>query len=337
VVGLLLLNEPSNLNNRLLPHLLSNMKILFPEITPFHTFWLETESTHQVYVERSGNPTGIPVIFLHGGPCSGTRPDHRRFFNPERYHIILMDQRGCGLSLPFGELQNNTTQHLIADMEAIRIQLRIEQWVLFGGSWGASLALLYAQRYPQQVRALILRGVFLARQTDMDWFLGAGVNRLYPQQWQQVREALKVSDDKQVQTAFVDAVFSNEQTQVLAAVKQWQAWGGLVAVGKAFRASEEVPTEKDILQVRMEVHYAKQHYFIRENQILDNCAELQHIPTVIIHGENDLTCPLESAWRLWQVLPQASYIVVPNAGHIAKGEEMIDALVTATEQLLSRL
>ena len=152
------------------------MKQLYPEISPFHTFYLQTESVHRVYVEQCGNPAGIPAIFLHGGPCSGTKPDHRRFFDPECYHIILMDQRGCGLSQPFGELAGNTTQDLLADMERIRQQLRIEQWLLFGGSWGGTLALLYAQQYPDRVLGMVLRGVFLARKMDMDWFLQQGVN-----------------------------------------------------------------------------------------------------------------------------------------------------------------
>jgi proline iminopeptidase len=309
------------------------MKTLFPEISPFHTFFLETGSVHQVYVEQSGNPVGIPVIFLHGGPCSGTKPDHRRFFNPELYHIILMDQRGCGRSQPFGELQGNTTQDLLADMQHIREQLRIEQWLLFGGSWGGALALLFAQQYPERVLGMILRGVFLARQTDMDWFLGNGVNRIYPQQWQELLDSLAPQYQKDVQEGLFDTVFGQDQYAAKRTAKQWQAWGGLVALGNEFRPDSEPLTDQALKQVQMELHYARHKYFMTENQILDNCSVLQAIPSSIIHGQNDLTCPLESGWRLHQSLPQARFSVLPNAGHVASGAEMIDALVSAADEM----
>jgi proline iminopeptidase len=310
------------------------MNTLYPEITPFHSFFLTTTSNHRVYVEQSGNPAGIPVIFLHGGPCSGTKPDHRRFFNPERYQIILMDQRGCGLSTPFGELQHNTTQDLIADMEQIRQQLGIQQWLLFGGSWGGTLALLYAQQYPQTVSAMILRGVFLARQADMDWFLypDNGVSRIYPQRWQALQVCLADSVEN-VLTRLCERVFGDNRALAEQAAQQWQAWGGQVALGNDFQYSEQPVSERDLLQVQMELHYAKQRYFINENQILENCGILQTIPTIIIHGQQDLTCPLEAGWRLHQALPQAEYVVLPNSGHIAKGDEMIDALVSATDKM----
>jgi len=199
------------------------MNTLYPEITPFHSFFLTTTSNHRVYVEQSGNPAGIPVIFLHGGPCSGTKPDHRRFFNPERYQIILMDQRGCGLSTPFGELQHNTTQDLIADMEQIRQQLGIQQWLLFGGSWGGTLALLYAQQYPQTVSAMILRGVFLARQADMDWFLHPdnGVSRIYPQRWQALQACLAYSAEN-VLTRLCERVFGDNRALAEQAAQKFE-------------------------------------------------------------------------------------------------------------------
>ncbi|WKJ91100.1 prolyl aminopeptidase [Methylomonas montana] len=313
------------------------MKTLYPEISPFHTFFLETDSDHRVYVEQSGNPVGIPAIFLHGGPCSGTKPDHRRFFDPERYHIILIDQRGCGLSQPFGELQGNTTQDLLDDMERIRKQLRIEQWLLFGGSWGAALALLYAQRHPKRVSAMILRGVFLARQADMDWFLGNGANRIYPECWQNMLDNLPALSGATVLERLGEAVFGADQAVAKRAVQQWQAWSGQVALGNEYLESMESVSEQMLKQVKMELSYAIHDYFIAENQILDNCAILQSIPTVIIHGQNDLTCPLEAGWRLHQALPQARYVVLPNAGHIARGEEMIDALVSATDDMANLL
>jgi len=313
------------------------MKSLYPEISPFHAFLLETESCHRVYVEQSGNPAGIPVIFLHGGPCSGTKPDHRRFFDPERYHIILMDQRGCGQSLPFGELDGNTTQDLLADMEAIRERLRIDSWLLFGGSWGGTLALLYAQRYPQRVAAMILRGVFLARQTDMDWFLRDGVNRIYPQAWQALLQAAAAEAGEDVLQKLCLAVFGNEEAVAKRGARQWLAWGGQVALGNEYRDDDQPLPETAVKQVQMELHYARNAYFVAENQILRNCAVLQDIPAIIIHGQNDLTCPLEAGWRLHQALPRAKFVVLPNAGHVAKGEEMIAALVAATDEMAMAL
>ncbi|PPD31080.1 MAG: prolyl aminopeptidase [Methylomonas sp.] len=313
------------------------MKALYPEISPFHTFFLEAGGVHQVYVEQSGNPAGIPVIFLHGGPCSGTKPDHRRFFDPERYHIILLDQRGCGQSKPFGELTGNTTQDLLADMERIRQQLRIEQWLLFGGSWGGTLALLYAQQFPQRVSAMILRGVFLARQADMHWFLQEGVSRIYPERWQALLDVVQAQANDQVLSSLCDAVFGSDQHVAEQAAWQWQVWGGQVALGADFVLGEPLIDESAVKQVQMELHYARNGYFIAENQILQNCAMLQHIPTMIIHGQNDLTCPLEAGWRLHQALPQAEYSVLPNSGHVAKGEEMVDALVDAADRMAKLL
>jgi len=314
------------------------MKTLYPEITPFHTFFLETDGDHRVYVEQSGNPAGIPAIFLHGGPCSGTKPDHRRFFNPERYRIILMDQRGCGLSEPFGELAGNTTQDLLADMERIRERLAIRQWLLFGGSWGGTLALLYAQRHPEAVLAMILRGVFLARRADMEWFLSEhGVNRIYPELWQEMQTNLPDLPGGTVLERFCEAVFSADSELARVAVRLWQAWSGQVALGNDYQESLEAVGEKMLRQVKMELHYAVHDYFIGENQILANCADLGAIPTIIVHGRNDLTCPIESGWRLHRALPQSLFRVLPNAGHIARGEEMIHALVSATDEMAAVL
>ncbi|QPK63095.1 prolyl aminopeptidase [Methylomonas sp. LL1] len=309
------------------------MQSLYPDISPFHTFFLETDSIHQVYVEQSGNPAGIPVIFLHGGPCSGTKPDHRRFFDPERYHIMLMDQRGCGRSQPFGELESNTTQDLLADLEAIRKQLRIDQWLLFGGSWGGTLALLYAQAYPRQVLGMILRGVFLARRTDMEWFLQNGANRIYPQIWKEMLDAVGAESGEQILPKLCDAIFGDDQSAAERAALHWQLWGGQVALGADFLPNDLALDSRAVKQVQMELHYARNAYFIAEDQILQNCAALRDIPAIIIHGQNDLTCPLEAGWLLHRALPHAGYRVLPNAGHVAKGEEMIDALVAASDQM----
>ena len=313
------------------------MKTLYPEISPFHTFFLETGSKHSVYVEQSGIPEGIPVIFLHGGPCSGTKPDHRRFFNPEHYHIILFDQRGCGLSLPFGELENNTTQDLIDDMERIRQHLSIKQWMLFGGSWGAALALLYAQQHQDKVLGMIIRAVFLARRQDLEWFAKVGANLIYPEQWQRLLESIPAQAREDVVKGLCSALWGDDEVAKRRVTKEWMGWGGQVALGNDFklgRPSDHV-TDKMVKQVGMELHYAKNHYFVTENQILENCAILQNIPAIIIHGRQDLVCPIEAGMRLHQALPKAEYNILPNAGHIAQGSEMIDALVSATDKFVA--
>ena len=314
------------------------MKTLYPELSPFHTFFLETGTQHAVYVEQSGNPDGIPVIFLHGGPCSGTKPDHRRFFNPKQYHIILFDQRGCGLSLPFGELENNTTQALIDDMERLRQHIGVKQWLLFGGSWGAALALLYAQQQPDKVLAMILRAAFLARQQDLDWFAKLGVNLIYPEQWQRLLDSVPAQGREDLVQGLSEALWGEDEVATRRVAKEWMAWGGQVALGNAYSAERQNDhvTEKMVKQVGMELHYAKNRYFVTENQILENCATLTAIPSIIIHGRQDLVCPIEAGMRLHQALPAAQYTILPNAGHIAQGEEMIDALVTATDHFAAK-
>jgi proline iminopeptidase len=314
------------------------MKSLYPEIPPYDTFFLETGSKHAVYVEQSGNPDGMPVIFLHGGPCSGTKPDHRRFFNPEYYRIILFDQRGCGLSLPFGELENNTTQDLIDDMERIRQRLAIDQWLVFGGSCGAALGLLYTQQHQKKVAGMIIRAVFLVRQQDLDWFARDGANRIYPEQWQRLVESIPEQGRENLIQGLCDALWGEDEVATRRVAREWMAWGGLVALGNDYQPSAQSDhvTEKMVKQVRMELHYARHHYFIRESQILDNCAALYGIPTIIIHGRQDLVCPIEAGMKLHQALPHADYVVLPNAGHIAQGSEMIDALVSATDKFAEK-
>lgn len=308
------------------------MKSLFPPIEPFNHFFLK-RGKHAVYIEQCGNPSGVPVIFLHGGPCSGCKPDHRRFFDPAHYHIILFDQRGSGRSLPFGELEDNTLPHLIADMEAIRTTLNIENWILFGGSWGATLALAYATQKTHRVRAMILRGSFLARQRDMQWFSSKqGVASIYPESWQAFTASIPGEQRTDNHLADLIAVlWGRDELAIRRVAKAWQSWGGQVALGLQYQENDEHPCENTIKQVRMELHYAKNAYFLRENQLLDACHQLTHLPITLIHGRADFMCPIESAWSLHQALPQAKYVVLPTAGHIAQGDDMIDALIEATE------
>jgi len=313
------------------------MNVPYPPIAPFKTFHLAVTEGHSIYVEQSGNVSGIPVVFLHGGPCSGTRPSHRQFFNPDFFHIILFDQRGCGQSLPFGKIAGNTTADLIADMEAIREYLSIDTWVLFGGSWGAALALLYAQQYQQRVEALVLRGVFLARRQDMDWFIKAGANKIYPELFEDLVATLPEHAVNERVERLYQTVFGADEKAAIKAAQAWDAWGSQLAVGADYNGEEASgDAEKLLAQVKMELHYAKNNYFIEDNQILNQCGTLTDIPAVIIHGRQDLVCPLEAGWSLAQALPQADFNVLPAAGHIAQGDAMVDALVTAMDDFKKR-
>ena len=315
------------------------MKTLYPEINAWQTFFLETDSKHSIYVEQCGNPEGIPVVFLHGGPCSGCMPDHRRFFDPDIFHIILFDQRGCGLSLPFGELEDNTTGDIIDDMERIRRHLGIKHWLLFGGSWGGTLALLYAQQHIQNVLGLVIRGVFLARQKDLDWFIREGAGRIYPEQWQQLLNSVQEQNGKNLLRRLCDSLWSDDEVARKRVAREWLRWGSQVSLGQEYEPpnQDQHVTIKMVQQVRMELHYAKNRYFIAENQILEHCAELHGFPVIIIHGRNDLVCPMEAGYRLHQALPGAEFVVLSNAGHVARGRQMIDALVTATDRMAKQI
>lgn len=315
------------------------MKLLYPEIDPFNTFFLQTGSKHSVYVEQCGNPQGLPVVFLHGGPCSGCKPDHRRFFNPDKYHIILFDQRGCGRSTPYGELDDNTTRDLIDDMERIREALGIGRWLLFGGSWGGALALLYAQQHNDRVAGLVVRGIFLARQKDLDWFVKDGAGRIYPEQWRRLISALPQGGREDPVAAMWRILNGDDELAAMRIAKQWSAWGSQVSLGSVYQynTQEEHANLQRLQQVRMEIHYARSRYFIAENQILQHCGRLRDIPTIIIHGRNDMVCPAESAFALYRALPHAEYVILSDAGHLAQGEQMIDALVTATDKMVDQI
>lgn len=312
------------------------MRTLYPDIEPYASHSLNTQDGHRVYFEECGNPDGLPVIFLHGGPGSGCKPHHRCFFDPERYRIVLMDQRGTGRSKPAGGLAANDTHHLLADMEAIRTKLSVEQWVLFGGSWGATLALLYAESYPAHVLGMLLRGTFLARQQDVDWFLKDGANRLYPEAWEKFVRHL--GSDVDVIAAYHQRLLAGG-TAGRAAARAWDEWGGSVVLGEEFDPEQlagEVP-DSAYHQALIETHYALHRYFISENQILDRATALQNIPCVLIHGRLDFMCPVESAWVLKARLPEADIRILPNATHLAQGDTMINALVAASDEMADRL
>lgn len=314
------------------------MKKLFPPIEPYSSHRLEFDSIHRVHVEECGNRLGLPVIFLHGGPASGCKAHHRQFFDPRKYRMILFDQRGAGRSAPKGEISRNSTQDLLRDMEAIRAMLGIPRWIVFGGSWGATLGLLYAQAFPERVGGLILRGTFLARKSDLEWYLVQGLNRIYPEQWQRLMHCVPENERHDLIAAFHSRLLGSDELAKRRVAREWDAWSRRVSLGADFSSTEPETSASDLVaQVKVEIHYAANRYFICENQILSECARLVNIPTILLHGRYDLVCPIESSFSLHQALPNSVFEILPKSGHIAQGDEMIDALIRATQTMLERV
>ncbi len=315
------------------------MRDLYPAIEPTRSETLDVGGGHGVYLEQCGRADGIPVVFLHGGPGSGCKPDHRQFFDPARWRVVLFDQRGSGRSRPWGGVEHNTTPLLVADMEAIREHLGIERWVLFGGSWGATLALAYAETHPQRVLGLILRGSFLARQRDVAWFFGNGANRLLPQQWQQFVDTLELEAGADLPTRLYERIFSGDEAVVRRTAAAWEAWSGAVVMFSLDQAGEAAagPIDAAIAKARIEMHFAHHAYFMAENQLLDNISTVPRVPTTLVHGARDLTCPAESAWLLHQAIPGSRLVVLRTAGHLSGERPMIDALVNASDDMAQTL
>ena len=306
---------------------------LYPEISPYHTTWLERPHGHKIYVELSGNPHGKPIIFLHGGPGGGTNPKQRQFFDPKHYQIILFDQRGCGQSKPLGETNGNTTADLLSDMETIRKHFSIKSWIIFGGSWGSALALAYATQYPETIKALILRGIFLSRKTELDWFLGE-VRAFFPEAHQTLLDFLPIDKRNELVKNYSEFVFSNDLKISGPASIAWNRFeSGLL---KLIPQAEENKTltdediQNEIARARVQLHYIKDQCFIDGEKILKEVKQLKDIPTTIIQGRYDMVCPPITAYELYQCMPHASFIMVPNAGHSASEPSMTSELVKAT-------
>ena len=313
------------------------LKELYPEINKFNSFILKTNSDHNVYVEEAGNKSGKPILFLHGGPGSGCNENHRRYFNPKKYRIILFDQRGCNRSKPNGLHNDNTTDDILSDIEAIRQRLNIKKLILFGGSWGATLALLYAEHYPNQVSGIILRGTFLAREEDMSWFIENGANKIYPEYWKEFLSIFTEEEQKNLLDSMYSHIFSGSRDIQLKAAKAWSLWAGRVVthcLEGEYNLDDDEDEEKLINDVKIEIHYAKNNYFINENEIIKNIKLINILPIVIIHGKNDITCMPESSSLLKKMLPDSELILVPNAGHLAGEPAITDALITATDNML---
>ena len=316
------------------------MHRLYPPIQPYVSHSLQVSERHTLHLEECGNPDGLPVVFLHGGPGGGTDPFHRQFFDPQIYRIVLFDQRGCGKSEPHGELQDNDTDALVADLEAIRTHLGIQRWVVFGGSWGSTLALVYAERHPERVQGLILRGIFLCRRRDIDWFYAeGGASRLFPDHWTQFTDAIPESERDDLMGAYHRRLTGHDEVGRMAAAKAWALWEARCAtLMPNFDLEAHFAEPHTALALaRIENHYFANDCFLEPDEILSRAARLAGIPGMIVHGRYDAVCPLDQAWALQRVWPDAELHTIADAGHAASEPAIIDALVTATIEMAKRL
>jgi len=315
------------------------MQLLYPDIHPYKEHRLSVSDGHQIYLEESGNPQGIPVLFVHGGPGGGTTAKHRSYFNPEKYRIILFDQRGCGRSTPHARLEGNNSASLIEDMEQIRELLNVEQWLLFGGSWGSTLSLLYAQAHPTRVSQMILRGIFLARQQDIDWLVQQGASKIFPDHWQDFIAPIEPELRADMLNSYYSALTSKDELKRLAAARAWSLWEGRCSTLEPSPDVVEHYTDPHLAlsMARLEAHYFVNHCFIEENQILQQAERISHIPTTIVHGRYDMVCPAEQAYSLYQALPNSELHWVRNAGHSGFEPGIVDNLVRATDNFARSL
>lgn len=299
---------------------MENVRNFYPEIEPFKKEFLKVSDLHTLYVEQCGNPKGRPILFLHGGPGGGTSADHRRFFDPHHYRIVLFDQRGSGQSTPAAELRENTTWDLVADIEKIRQHLDIQDWIVFGGSWGSTLALAYAETHPARVKGLILRGIFLCRPSEINWFYQFGASEIFPDIWQSYQQHIPTQE----QNNFVQAYYkrlTHENAEIrLAAAKVWSKWEAATSrLIVDFKAIDAFDDPTFALQfARIECHYFINNAFFKTNNyLIENISAIKNIPTVIVQGRYDVVCPARSAWDLHQAFPESVLKIVPDAGHAA--------------------
>lgn len=308
---------------------------MYPEIEPYSTGFLKVSELHTIYFEEAGNPKGKPVVFLHGGPGGGIIANYRRYFNPEKWRIILFDQRGCGQSKPFAELRENTTWDLVADIEKLRNHLSISKWAVFGGSWGSTLALSYAIKHPDNVTELFLRGIFLLRKKEIDWFYQEGCSKIYPDAWEEYVKPIPPEERHDFVKAYYKRLTSEDSNVRKAAAKSWSIWEG--STSKLIPDSDVVARfgEDEFADAfaRIECHYfINKGFFPEDNFLLNNVDKIRHIPTVIVQGRYDVVCPAESAWDLHRAFPEAEFHLIADAGHSLSEKGITDALIRATDR-----
>lgn len=315
----------------------TTFRSLYPPIEPYISERIPVSDGHEIHVEQSGNPHGIPILFVHGGPGGGTSPIQRRFFNPSKFRIILFDQRGCGRSRPHASLENNTTWDLVADMEAIREHLRIKSWVLFGGSWGSTLSLIYAQAHPERVRSIVLRGIFLSRQEELDWFYQNGTRALFPEAWARFADMVPEAErDNLIKAYHYRLTAPEHERERLAFAKEWSLWEGstVTLVPDEEQRAHSVDPVFALAFARIEAHYFLHNCFLEcDDQILRDAHKLRDIPVTIVQGRYDAICPPKSAYDLAKAMPWASLKIVPVAGHSAFEPAIQHELICATDAI----
>ena len=317
---------------------MTDRRTLYPPIEPYETGMLDVGDGHVLYWERCGTPGGKPAVFLHGGPGSGCSPKQRQQFDPKKYDVLLFDQRGCGRSTPFASLEDNTTWHLVADIERLREMAGIDQWMVFGGSWGSTLGLAYAQTHPAHVTELVLRGIFLFRQHEVDWLYKYGASELYPEGWQDFVGLVQEGERGDVVEAYYRRLTSEDPATRLAAAKAWSTWEGLTVTLLPDAAMLEEFTEDQhaIAVARIECHYMRNLGWLDHDQLLENAGKLKGIPGVIVQGRHDCCTPPSAAWALKQAWPEVELEIVPDGGHLFTEPGITDGLVRATDRFASR-
>lgn len=310
------------------------MRDFYPEIEAYQSGHLKVSDLHSIYYEQAGNPEGKPVVFIHGGPGGGVDPSMRRFFNPKIWRVILFDQRGCGKSLPFSELKDNTTWNLVDDIEKLRTELKIDSWSVFGGSWGSTLALTYAISHPTRVKELILRGIFLLRKKEIDWFYQEGASYIFPDAWAKYLEPIPQNERHDLVSAFYKRLTSPDKAVRTEAAKAWSIWEG--STSKLFTDPAFVERfagdEFADAFARIECHYfVNKGFFKDDGWILSNVDKIRHIPTWIVQGRYDVVCPAVSAYELNQAFPESKLFIIADAGHSASEPGIKSKLIEATD------
>lgn len=312
---------------------MSELRRLFPRIEPFKTGWLKVSDIHTLYYEEVGNPAGIPVVFLHGGPGVGAQPIYRRYFDPERFHVTIFSQRGAGRSTPSGELQENNIWELVKDIERLREELGIERWFVFGGSWGSTLALTYAQLHPEQVRGLVLRGIFLGRRFEFNWDYVDGASRIFPEAWQRFVSFIPPEERVNLVRAYYKRLNSPQREVQMEAANHWYDWEEDI-IRLLPREVKRMEDDKLLAYARIECHYMVNNLFFPEDDYLfKNMKKIAHIPCWIAQGRYDIICPVISSLELSQALPLAELHIIPDAGHSISEPGLVDCLIRGIESL----
>ena len=312
------------------------MSALYPKINPYNTLRLQVSDLHNIYIEESGNPNGRPVIFLHGGPGGGIESIYRQYFNPEKWRIIMFDQRGCGQSIPHAELRENTTWDLINDIEHIRTELNVSNWAVFGGSWGSTLALSYAITHPDKCSELILRGIFLLRKKEINWFYQEGCSFIYPDAWEKYLSPIPEHERKDLVKAYYNRLTSSDKKIRIEAAKAWSIWEAstskLIQTEKALHSFDQ----DDVAEAfaRIECHYfINKAFFKSDNWILENVHKIESIPMHIVQGRYDVVCPATSAWDLYNQLPESKFHLIQDAGHSMLEDGIQKKLIEITDSI----